>query len=330
MKWQLGCLLAVLVEAVRVEPKWEAMVINLARRRDRILSFADSMNQSEPWLYNSKKLCRVPGRNGKVLLGADNSFLAVRRRPRDLNEDRSILDAVPVNLDDQDLYSHGWFTMEALHAVREPSSRWPAMTAGGVGLFLGHADAWRRVVERRLDYGIIFEDDLSFYAPNFEVEVSAILKSPDPPDWDFLYLQQDIPSWPKNTPYPYKKEVTSRLQKLSGLVPNTGAYIVTQLGAQKLLTGAFPATKQLDYQITYVENLRRSALSPTVAQCNEHRSSKFSDIVYRDSDVQDGQGSESFKNLKGAISHLSDVLAAASSDGHKKELPPSPIADCKE
>merc|ERR1712087_942098 len=119
------------------------------------------------------------------------------------------------------------------------------MTAGAVGLFLGHAAAWHHIVKKKLDYGIVFEDDLTLYSPSFADEVSAILKSPARPHWDFLYLQQDGTVWPKNQPWPYKESRKSTLRTLSELVPNTGAYIVTQVGAQKLLSGTFPATKQL-------------------------------------------------------------------------------------
>ncbi|CAK0807531.1 unnamed protein product [Prorocentrum cordatum] len=40
------------------------------------------------------------------------------------------------------------------------------MTAGGLGLYLGHAAAWRHILSAGLDFGLVFEDDLTLFAPS--------------------------------------------------------------------------------------------------------------------------------------------------------------------
>jgi len=49
-------------------------------------------------------------------------------------------------------------------------------------------------------------------------------------------------------------------------VPCAGAYVITQQGAKMLLQKALPAKTQLDQQVALIDGLRRSALTPALAQ----------------------------------------------------------------
>jgi len=278
--------------AANAQPRWQAMVINLKRRPDRLQRFVKAMKDNEPWVVNDGKLCRVEGRDGRVLM---NSFKSGRHRRLGRPHTST---GVPMVLDDpSSLVNEGWITQHALEKAEIVGTNWPEMTAGGIGLYLAHADAWRHVRDADLDYGMIFEDDLTLFAPNFDSQVHSLLGGQNDDNatspWDFMYLQRcNDESWKKkrvsgkdahasrkNTGWSQMVELPS-----GETVPCTGAYIITRKGAEALLSGAVPAIQQLDQQLGAVPGLRRSALSPPVAQCQE----VYSDgtWTYRDTDVQ--------------------------------------------
>jgi hypothetical protein len=150
----------------------------------------------------------------------------------------------------------------------------------------------------KLDYGLIFEDDLTLFAPAVEDEVSSILNARSQ-WWDLMYLQRcDDKSWLKRRVANHIPGYESRIPRNvmearpvvtpideEDLVPCTGAYIITRRGAEKLLSGAIPAHEQLDVQIGRLPNLKRAALSPPVAQCWEIFENNKGHLQ-RDTDVQ--------------------------------------------
>lgn len=233
--------------------------------------------------------------------------------------------SVPSDLTDTDsLVRSGWLTSSSLTTAfyHQKKAQWPTMTYGGMGLYFGHAAAWQYVVEQQLDYGLIFEDDLTLFAPNFEQDVRKILedRNKEIVMWDFLYLQRcDDMDWEKERSWWMPGRAAShRTAAKSFAVPIadeqtvtcTGAYIITLNGAMKLLKGAFPMENQLDYQIGYVPGLRRAGLSPPVAQCAEIFQNAWGQKV-RDTDVQKGAAAELQKDrLSLEHSTYNDQLAA--------------------
>lgn len=284
-------------------PRWEAMVINLERRPDRLHDFGETLRRKQPWIYNGH-LCRIQGRDGRDLPRdssaphGQRSASFLERRPRG-----GAAGAVPWSLwDTSQLVGDGWVTADALRAAQRPLTRWPNMTAGGIGLFLGHAGAWQHVVDAGLDFGLVFEDDLTLFARGFSRQVSDILEGREDThaSWDWLYLQRcGDKSWDKERSYWDSDDErasqhmdagwsSETLLAADASVPCTGAYIVTNTGARKLLEGALPASEQLDHQLTSVPGLTRAALSPPLAQCAEVRKNSAGSR-YRDTDVQMGE-----------------------------------------
>jgi hypothetical protein len=282
------------------------MVINLKRRSQRLQRFGAALLKDEPWLLRGNSVCRVPGRDGEEFASAISQVSTVefeRARTQAKNASSSahhgVLPPVPESLQDPvALLANGWITEEAIVQAGAAQDVWPKMTAGGVGLYLSHAAAWQHVVDMNLDYGLVFEDDLTLFAPSFQDNVSSILSSGNQ-WWDLMYLQRcDDKSWLKRRVANHIPGYKSRIPRAvlearsvvepidaEDLIPCTGAYIITRQGAEKLLSGAIPAHEQLDVQIGRLSNLKRAALSPPVAQCWEIVENKDGHLE-RDTDVQ--------------------------------------------
>ncbi|CAK0873169.1 unnamed protein product [Prorocentrum cordatum] len=280
-------------------PNWGAAVISLDRRPDRLRRFARALNASEPWLLRSGRLCRVRGRDGRDWLDHHHGEGLANGSGR-----------VPLRM--SEAVDGGWFSDGAVRMLRSAAAMWPAMTAGGAGLYLGHADAWQQVVRRGWDYGLIFEDDLTLFAPSFEAYASkALVGGIRSVDWDLLYLQHDnCAQWKKNAQYPFAPGQLSEEQEAQGQVFDTAAYVVTQRGARRLLAEAFPAGQQLDAALSGMGGLRRALLLPPVAQADE-TVIPSSGMAYRDTDVQQGAPTDAFRRLRGAVEGLAAATAAA-------------------
>mmetsp|Transcript_42158 Transcript_42158/g.65789 ORF Transcript_42158/g.65789 Transcript_42158/m.65789 type:complete len:413 (-) Transcript_42158:7-1245(-) len=260
-------------------PRWATFVINLDRRPTRLQRFKEALLRDEPWLLENGTICRVRGRDGQEI---SRNAARIFRKPTRSSLRHKIPSLVPESVEDLDsLVQDGWVATSAAETAESSDAVWPAMTRGGIGLYFGHVDAWRKVWESNVDYGLIFEDDATLFSPRFEEEVSRIVARPlnVAASWDFLYLQRcnddlwlkERSDWsigdtklPKNLGKPALVRIMDR-----ETVTCTGAYIITRSGAKKLLEGALPATMQLDYQLGNVTGLRRAALSPPVAQCSE-------------------------------------------------------------
>jgi len=267
-------------------------VINLDRRPDRLQRFQKALERNETWLLSSQKLCRIRGRDGRHMQ---------RGRQGLRGKVRSAHDPVPQLLPDAAaLVADGWATPQAVATARQPHTRWPAMTGGGLGLYMAHADAWRQIIESGLDYGVIFEDDLTLFAPGFASQAAQILAGHEDKafafrvPWDLLYLQRcNDQSWLKPRvgdfwPVPDQPDEV-RVDEMS-IKPGetttcTGAYIVSRRGAEILLQDGLPADVQVDQQISGLTNLKRAALTPPVAQCQEVVANEVG--TYRDTDVHE-------------------------------------------
>lgn len=329
-----------IVAASNQQVAWEAIVINLDRRPDRLQRFAKALNASAPWMFARGQVCRLHGRDGLKLLEVEGPQLPSLTR---WSSSKSFLknsavrgalanalsDPIPRDpLKEEELINDGWLASEASTTVHSKGTVWPKMTAGGVGLYLSHAEAWRYVMDKGLDFGVIFEDDAVIYSPRFANELSRIVEGRQKWEWDFLYLQLDVESWPKNRPCPYKSSRPSQELPTAGLIPNTGAYIVTRQGAAKLLKGAFPAKLQLDAQLGKVPELKRARLDPIVVQCDER--TQVADHWYRDTDTQHGHRSKEFNDLLRDVKDLSQLVSAASSQiqGPSSTLGTTVVPDC--
>jgi len=253
-------------------------------------------------------MCRISGRDapdlshwsvqqqlpGSVQLRAQHSDHSRKQGAGNLQD----YPPVPHSLQDSlSLVSDGWVSKAGMDAAVASRDGWPALTPGGIGLYLAHVDAWRNIIKMNLDYGVIFEDDLTLFAPGFEQHVSSVLATQSHgTGWDMLYLQWDSEAWPKQRASwggaePHIPESVVKASPVvvpiapKAIVACTGAYILTREGAERLLRTALPAGDQLDFQLGNVPGFRRASFSVPMAQCWEIYTDENGELR-RDTDVQ--------------------------------------------
>ncbi len=174
---------------------------------------------------------------------ADNSLQKLKKLTDNNNlfSDIEIYDAIDgqlLNIDalDKDL------TLKAKYTLKEPSSFDDIRSLGEIGCYLSHTNIWRKIIENNYNNCIIFEDDV-IPKKNYNQIIEYINSIPH--DYDIAYLgwwsRDNIQNDNSNWFYTNKNNVPNVL----GLY----AYVISNKGAQKLLSKAYPIDVQLD---TYV------------------------------------------------------------------------------
>jgi len=103
------------------------------------------------------------------------------------------------------------------------------LSKGSIGCWLGHYSIWAEVVNRKLEYSMIFEDDI-ILAKNFNNELNYALEGV-PLDFDILFLNS-------GNNYPHNKRAIVNGKVFIPYQIRNGAYgyIVSYNGARKLLS----------------------------------------------------------------------------------------------
>jgi GR25 family glycosyltransferase involved in LPS biosynthesis len=108
------------------------------------------------------------------------------------------------------------------------------LSYGAVGCYLSHINIWQKLKADNLDYIIIFEDDAK---PSFSfTELQEIIENNVPNDWDIILF---------GGIYNKTNNINDNITKIYTFY-EMHAYIINKKGAIKLLSQAFPITKQLD------------------------------------------------------------------------------------
>jgi len=260
-------------------------VVNLNRRKDRLQTFTASVCDREPWL--ARRTCRLAAADGKEL----QKDAAWQAR----------------------LVGEGYVKNATLQAALSQSGgavTWGDLSPGAIALYVSHSQAWKQILAKNWDFGLVMEDDLQFYSADFESLFQQVLRDAKE-GWGVVQLQscdaQDCDvqhrknCWEKGKPQRVSPDSVSRLVKLPPHqhLACTGAYIVSRRGAEALLANDFPINKQLDIAISAdaMKGMPVLKAIPPVAQCNEQRKGSGA----YDSDVQyPGDG----KKLRGHVSEL--------------------------
>eukprot|EP00928_Gymnodinium_smaydae_P020123 TRINITY_DN17777_c0_g1_i2.p1 TRINITY_DN17777_c0_g1~~TRINITY_DN17777_c0_g1_i2.p1 ORF type:complete len:486 (+),score=121.28 TRINITY_DN17777_c0_g1_i2:96-1553(+) len=237
-------------------PKWEAFVVTLRRRTERLRGFVNALAEQEPWVL--ERLSPIWAVDGKML-AADK----VAKKT---------------------LVSNGFIELrQAETAMEEPLAYlWWDLSPGAIGCYLSHAMAWEQIVKRGLDYGLVFEDDTRHFAKGFGDAVKSKVLERKGANGDIVYLQHCDASanWPRGSEVAPVEPSTPHILDSDLIVPCTAAYMISQKAARQLLRYAFPLSTQLDRALAglAVRGLTRMRFEPALAQVGK---------VSEESDIQD-------------------------------------------
>lgn len=261
------------------EVRWDAFVLSLKRRPERLNGFIQALKEQEPWILS--RLNYVWAVDGK-----------------ELSLDMTARDA---------LVNNGFVANSDLkQSLKEPLALvWWDLSPGAIGCYLSHAMAWEQIVERNLDYGLVFEDDMRHFSKAFEGSVRSSLIETKTSPGDIVYLQHCDSSseWPRGSPTPPEGSSFVRHLDSDLIVPCTAGYMVSQRAARQLLHRAFPIKTQLDRAMAgdTVKGLSRLRFEPALAQVGN---------ISMESDVQDtSTGLTWLMNYMGI--RLSDIFSGA-------------------
>ena len=103
------------------------------------------------------------------------------------------------------------------------------LSKGSVGCWLGHYSIWAETANQKLEYSMIFEDDI-ILAKNFNNELSYALRAV-PSDFDVLYLNSG-----NNNTHNKRVIVNRKIFAPYQIRNGTYGYIISYNGARKLLS----------------------------------------------------------------------------------------------
>jgi GR25 family glycosyltransferase involved in LPS biosynthesis len=138
--------------------------------------------------------------------------------------------------------------------------RYPfALTASEVGVFLSHRAVWRRIVDEKPDFGVIFEDDAEIDAGLFTALIDFV--TAEQAAWDYVLM----PAAPAG-----KGAAVARRGGLALLRPDAPplraiGQIVSRAAAERLLAATLPFDRPVDtfLQMTWVTGQPLLVASPS-------------------------------------------------------------------
>ena len=126
--------------------------------------------------------------------------------------------------------------------IYEPRTKWNTLTRGELGCFLSHRAIWAQVVQQKLPYAMIMEDDcllrVNHAVSDYVNQVMDELRLGDP-DWRVLFLSRN-PTFAKN------KKRASRTLFQVGRSWGLFCYAISLSGARELLRRSSCITEAAD------------------------------------------------------------------------------------
>jgi GR25 family glycosyltransferase involved in LPS biosynthesis len=152
-----------------------------------------------------------------------------------------------------------------------------SLTYGSLGCALSHYLIYKECSFSKKPF-LVFEDDVSF-DKNFDQHILELNKYLDVFLFDIIFIGYN------HLPSLIIKEYDNVLCKPSGLITGLYAYIISPIGANKILNYIFPINKQLDSSISdNIDLLNCFCLKNNIVSVNRHFGSKTQSV-------------QSFKNI---------------------------------
>lgn len=179
------------------------LVINLDRNSNRLLSFMDSYRSSDmPPEVQVERLSALDGNTVDW-----SSYLAPEALEQLIRTEKS--------------------------GFREGH---PDLTAGAVGCYLSHVDAWTKIAQGKAGYGLVFEDDAALAPDTWKRFTEARRQAPS--GWDILLLGYEGEGRPVSS----SVWIMSRFLRLH-------AYAISTEAAKRLCGAVMPIRQQIDWEL---------------------------------------------------------------------------------
>jgi len=230
--------------------RWTGIVINLDRRKQRMNYFISRIS-SQPALQG--KFCRMSGTDGHI-----------EAQMADVLRKKHIMPAA--------------MQVARLRDSTRSYTNGINLTLGSIGCYESHIRAMEIVAKTpEIDFGIVAEDDLSFFSPDFEQQFDKLVndsRGEATALWnstDLIYLQSCTQGWRRDRKVEPRLQIPTRLHDVSHEHAYClGMYAVSK-SAAKMLSAVdgpmLPMVKQIDHVLPLgVGHIRAKAFYPSIAQ----------------------------------------------------------------
>jgi GR25 family glycosyltransferase involved in LPS biosynthesis len=186
---------------------------------------------------------------------ADNSINRLNNLTKNNNlfSNINIFEAIDGQLlNKNDINSH--LTLKAKYTFINPNSYDDIRSIGEIGCYLSHTQIWKEIIDNNYKNCIILEDDVIPYN-NYETIINYLDNIPN--DYDIAYLgwwsRSSFDYINKNSYWLSTEYDNNNKQNILGLY----SYVLSNNGAQKLLSKAFPMDVQLDTYVSLYNNVNK-------------------------------------------------------------------------
>jgi hypothetical protein len=130
-------------------------------------------------------------------------------------------------------------------------SHYEICTPGAIGASYSHISIWKKLLESKSNYVVVFEDDTMITEENLEMIDALIPKLPEN-QWDLWLLGTHRGGLKAKPLDPLNKKSWWKVSDFTG----AHAYILTRRGAEILLEKPFPIETHIEYYITACSHLK--------------------------------------------------------------------------
>jgi len=200
------------------------------------------MNINKIYMINLKRKKYVADNSLNKLKNLDN-------QQNNLFSNIEIYEAIDGQLLDKENVNNQ-LTLKAKYTLKEPSSYNDIRSYGEIGCYLSHTNIWKEIIKNNYNNCIILEDDV-IPKEDYEKIIKYIKSVPE--DYDIAYLgwwsRKDLQNYDNDSIW-FKNNSINNTTVL-GLY----SYMISNKGAEKLLSKAFPIDVQLDTYVSLYCNL---------------------------------------------------------------------------
>ena len=157
--------------------------------------------------------------------------------------------------------------LDRAYARRRFQPRYPfALTATEVGVFLSHRAAWRRIVDEKLDFAVIFEDDAQIDTDPFAALIEFV--TVERAAWDYVLM----PATPVRNGAAVARRGALALLRPDAPPLRAIGQIVSRAAAERLLDRTLPFDRPVDtlLQMTWVTGQPVLVASPSPVRDVSH------------------------------------------------------------